>query len=822
MSAASDSSPAALALEALGLVVFLRDDAGALRLHSNPPDWLRAIWPAAATTGNLSAVSEQSPFLENFLIDAEECWRAGEGRARSGPWVQAAGEGADLHLEATALTAGGFALLLLERLGEVFAAKKEVLQKARETVIALQRLNSEMQKKEVLLHCVAEEMTAALANTITSLRLLELEHDPVQMRHLHTLATRSTEAQQSLIHRVLDAFADDLSSFYGAASAGRAKVDLGEILPRAAEHAAPLFSEKGVQLDVQLADGAPHVVIGEAVHLQRVAANLLENALHHTSRGKRVTAMLSAGTDTVDLRIASSEVQPDLCTNLFSRIEPSAATPDADLLRLHFCRIVVENYGGEIECEAAASGGSVVTIRLPKAIHSIMKTVVLIDNDALTRALLSHCLAGGGWRVLEAEDGDTGLNLVVQHKPAAVICDLRTPKLNGFKVCRAIREQTHLAATRVILTTVSRYTNDRDTALAAGADDYLIKPISARRPAPFARQVPRQGPDLPLTVPAEPSTAQSLSASGACAAPFPRPDQTPSASAETPPASRSVSATKSSCSMPAPASARLGLALLKEFKDKPLAVTMLVTHTHWDHIQGFPFFLPAYNPNVSVRILGYEGAVHGLRGALLEQMQSAFFPVALNQMAGRVTFEELDDMQFDLGLVKVRTMFSNHPGICLAYRLSTPAGDIVYMPDHEAYERFEIERQKAAGENSAPVLQHARQQDEIVISFIREADVLIADSQYDALEYPSRRGWGHTCADDTVDLALRAGVKRLFLFHHDPDHHDEKIAAMVARAQERVAAAHSPLLVTAAQEGAELVMAPRQSAPTAVEATQRG
>src|SRR5215212_3085321 len=135
---------------------------------------------------------------------------------------------------------------------------------------------------------------------------------------------------------------------------------------------------------------------------------------------------------------------------------------------------------------------------------------------------------------------------------------------------------------------------------------------------------------------------------------------------------------------------------MREFPDQPVNITMLVTHTHWDHIQGFPFFMPAYNPRVNIRILGYEGAVHGLRGALFEQMQSAFFPVGLNQMASHVTFE---DMEFDLGGIKIRSMFANHPGICLGYRLVTPAGDVVYLPDHEAYERYEIQRQQATGEN---------------------------------------------------------------------------------------------------------------------------
>src|SRR3712207_2357663 len=106
-----------------------------------------------------------------------------------------------------------------------------------------------------------------------------------------------------------------------------------------------------------------------------------------------------------------------------------------------------------------------------------MKTLVLIDNDALSRALLSQCLAGDGWRVLEADTGEGGLELVEKHRPAAVLCDLRTPKGNGFKVCRRIREDAQLKQTRVLLTGVSRFENDRVTALAAGADDYLVKPI---------------------------------------------------------------------------------------------------------------------------------------------------------------------------------------------------------------------------------------------------------------------------------------------------------------------------------------------------------
>ena len=436
-----------------------------------------------------------------------------------------------------------------------------------------------------------------------------------------------------------------------------------------------------------------------------------------------------------------------------------------------------------------------------------VKTLVLIDSDALTRALVSECLIGRNWSVLEAENGQAGVDLVLKHKPMAVVCDIRTPKRNGFQVCRLIREQAALKQTRVILMTVSRFANDRETAFEAGADDYLLKPINPRELIRMLAPCSDNGETAVAEPAAEvvtsgPTLIRFWGVRGSI--PSPGPDTSAyggnTSCVEVRVGDQIIILDAGS------GIRRLGQTLMKEVTETGLNITMLVTHTHWDHIQGFPFFVPAYHPRVNIRILGYEGAVHGLRGALFEQMQSAFFPVGLNQMATHLTFEELDDMQFDLGAAKVRTMFANHPGICLGYRLSTPNGDIVYMPDHEAYERCEIERQKVEHDTSAQGLEYARIQDQKVVDFLRDADVVIADSQYDAIEYPSRRGWGHTCADDTVQLAIRAGVKRLFLFHHDPDHNDEKITAMVDRAEKAVAQNGGKPVVAAAREGEKIIL----------------
>ncbi len=357
-------SPASAALEALGFALFVRDESGSLRLAGEPPAWLRTLWSGRAARGAELPISEASPFLENFLIDAEACWSAGEGRVRSGPWVEQDAAGAEAQLEATALTAGGGPLLLVERLGEVFEAKKQVLQKARENVIAFQRLNAEMQKKEILLHCVAEDMTAALANAITALRLIELEPDEARRQTILGLASQAMEEQRGLIHRVLDVFADDLRGFYGRP----AGADLHSVIRAAIEEYSPHFAEKGVRLTPPDFPITALAIAADAPHLLRVVGNLLENALHRTDAGGETALRLDDGSDDVTIRVEDGGDAGDrsLSTHLFSSLATSETPPEPVALRLHFCRIAVEKCGGDIGCEPRLGGGSAIWIRLPK------------------------------------------------------------------------------------------------------------------------------------------------------------------------------------------------------------------------------------------------------------------------------------------------------------------------------------------------------------------------------------------------------------------------------------------------------------------------
>jgi phosphoribosyl 1,2-cyclic phosphodiesterase len=241
----------------------------------------------------------------------------------------------------------------------------------------------------------------------------------------------------------------------------------------------------------------------------------------------------------------------------------------------------------------------------------------------------------------------------------------------------------------------------------------------------------------------------------------------------------------------------LGLALMQEFAQRPLTLHLFVSHTHWDHIQGFPFFTPAYEPITTIHIYGSAGQGRPLEKILRGQMDSDYFPVALGDMRSALHVHEFKGKPFQIGEVTIAAQYLNHPGMTLGYRVNHEGKSIVYATDNEPY-RHTLSH---LGQRAQAGRDFGRQLDAEFVQFIAEADLYIGEAQYTDEEYSSRIGWGHSAISATVEVALAAQVRSLAFFHHDPLHDDPMVAAMAETANRLIAARGSSLKCFAAEEG---------------------
>ena len=441
-----------------------------------------------------------------------------------------------------------------------------------------------------------------------------------------------------------------------------------------------------------------------------------------------------------------------------------------------------------------------------------MKNILIIDDDLSCRRPAVEMLRRDGWTVFEAEDGESGLALACQHRPDVILCDLLMPRSNGYQLIRAVRAQPDLRAAKIVVMSGRDFAADRQSAEEVGVDGYLLKPIEFATLRQVLADLETAGPPVPQG--AEKSAAETLvepvavvSAAHTTRVKF----WGVRGSIPTPGPSTVFFGGNTACVelrvdgqliiLDAGSGIRpLGQALAAEYGERPLDITLLISHTHWDHIQGFPFFLPAYRAKNHVRILGYEGAMDGLASTLAGQMESPYFPIAFKQMPGNIVIEELKEMTFQLGPLRVEACFSNHPGVCVGYRIFSSSGSVVYLPDNECFN----EQTETVHGSSLP-----RTIEEKLAKFIAHADVLITDAQYTADEYRQHVGWGHGCVDDVVRFAIAGGVKRLYLFHHDPEHDDRTISSMLMHARELADAAGSSIRIEAAREGEQFTLTPR-------------
>lgn len=397
--------------------------------------------------------------------------------------------------------------------------------------------------------------------------------------------------------------------------------------------------------------------------------------------------------------------------------------------------------------------------------------LVVVDDDEQIVNMLLQLFTRAGYQVITMVDSAQAFSKIKRIKPDLAILDVMMPEVDGLTICNMIKKERELADTKVIILSAKTYEADKARALELGADMYVEKPFEATEfleqvQSLLAKRIKVKFWGTRGSIPTPGGNTLKYGGNTSCVEVRLPDDQLLIFDAGT--GIRS-----------------LGNDLLK--KGKRVKASIFISHPHWDHIQGLPFFVPAYLPGNEFVIYGAEQPDIHLSEIISAQMESVYFPVALKSMAASITFTRLSEGRYELKEARaiLDTIFCNHPGFTLAYRLTQGQRKLVYMTDNEL--------------DSSSASQKAK-----FIDFVNGVDLLIHDAQYTEQEYATKRGWGHTTWPTALEVALAGQVERLALFHHDPDHSDEEIEAIVQQCKSRVNELGSSLEVLAAQEGLEI------------------
>jgi len=226
----------------------------------------------------------------------------------------------------------------------------------------------------------------------------------------------------------------------------------------------------------------------------------------------------------------------------------------------------------------------------------------------------------------------------------------------------------------------------------------------------------------------------------------------------------------------------LGLDVVEKGPD---TIHIFLTHFHWDHIQGFPFFAPLYDPEDSIKVIGPKQKDIDVQNLFAGQMGPIYFPIPFSVVAAEMEFEHLNEGAYELGDVRMEVMRVRHPSFVLAYRITVGESTICLVPDNELEgDMYDL----GAGWEKR------------IVDFVGDADLLIHDSMYTDEEYAYRVGWGHSTFSQAVRLAEEGGVGRLLFFHHDPNRTDEELDRIVADVRDEALSRGSSVMIDAAAE----------------------
>jgi CheY-like chemotaxis protein len=404
----------------------------------------------------------------------------------------------------------------------------------------------------------------------------------------------------------------------------------------------------------------------------------------------------------------------------------------------------------------------------------------VVDDNLALAMTAEAVLANAGHRVTVCTESRRAVEAIERERPQVVLLDLMMPEMDGYEVCRRLRANPELNDLKIVICSSKGFQYDRRRAAELGADGYIQKPIQADS---FMEQIDRIIEEqievtfwgVRGTLPRPGADSVRYGGNTSCVM------------VEFPKGPLFVFDAGSGIK-------RLGDHLMTRGR---VDANLMISHPHWDHINAIPFFTPLYIPGNSIRIMGASQGGTGVRDFVSAQMEGVYFPITIQEFASSVEFQDLSAGRHAFGDVEVRTMLLSHPGNCLGYRLSYAGRSLCYVTDNELF---------------LPGSQYfSPEYVEELSEFVEGADALITDTTYTDEEYPGKVGYGHSCVSQVVDLAHRASVRSLQLFHHDPDQDDDAIDAKLATASDLLAARGSSVRCFAPSEGDRISLSGRSA-----------